>query len=308
MFSRSRTTGPPMTEPNIKSPNAWLDPANLNYTRALTLMALGAIAGLVLAAIGLFTAKGTSTLVVPPEDVALVNQQPIVRSDYLAQLSALYDTDFSHATPEQRKTVLDDMIREELFVQRGTELDVAAADPTVRTDMVSAVEQQSATDAMTQLPNDDKLLAYYQAHKERYSTEGYMQLDDLVFPKVTADAVLAQARMLPPAQAIARLGAKENSKAIGNEFYFAARVDLGDRLAGIAEGLNDGAVSGPVALPDGLHILYMTKNVKPVLLNFYNAKPKVLEDYRRDAVQRMTVHEQDFLRERANILIAKDAQ
>jgi len=184
--------GSPLTEPIRKNLSAWLDPANLNYTRALTLMVLGAIVGLVLAAIGLFTAKGTSTLVVPPEDVALVNQQPIVRSDYLAQLRALYDIDLPHATPEQRKKVLDDMIREELFVQRGTELDVAAADPAVRTDMVSAVEQQSATDAMTQLPNDDKLLAYYQAHKDRYSTEGYMHLRDLVFPRSASDAVLSQ--------------------------------------------------------------------------------------------------------------------
>src|ERR1700735_4042136 len=118
MFSRLRITGLPMTEPNRKSPNAWLDAANLNYTRALVLMAFGAVAGLVLAAIGLFTAKGTSTLVVPPEDVALVNQQPIVPSDYVAQLRTLYDTDLTHATPEQRKSVLDDMIREELFVQR----------------------------------------------------------------------------------------------------------------------------------------------------------------------------------------------
>jgi hypothetical protein len=297
-----------MTEPNRKSSNAWLDPANLNYTRALTLMALGAIAGLVLAAIGLFTAKGTSTLVVPPEDVALVNQQPIVRSDYLTQLRALYDTDLSHATPEQRKSVLNDMIREELFVQRGTELDVAAADPTVRTDMVSAVEQQSATDAMTQLPNDDKLLAFYQAHKDRYSSEGYMELHDLVFPRSATAAVLALARTLAPAQAVAQLGAKENSKAVGNEFYFAARIDLGEQLAGIAEGMENGAVSSPVALPDGSHILYMAKNAKPVLLDFYSAKPKVLEDYRRDAVARMNVHEQDFLRERANILIAKDVQ
>ena len=34
--------------------------------------------GLVIAAIGLLSAKGTTTLYVPPEDVALVNQVPIV--------------------------------------------------------------------------------------------------------------------------------------------------------------------------------------------------------------------------------------
>src|SRR5262249_44502889 len=128
-------------------PVSWRNVSVLNYRRGLVLMSLGAISGLVLAAIGLFTAKGTATLIVPPEDVALVNQQPIVRSDFLAQIQALYDVDYAHATPAQRRKVLDDMIREELFVQRGTELDVASADPTVRTAMVSSVEQQVATDA-----------------------------------------------------------------------------------------------------------------------------------------------------------------
>src|SRR5271170_5453307 len=115
------------------SQTSWRDVKQLHFPRALILMAIGAVAGLALAAYALFTAKGTSTLIVPPEDVALVNQQPIVRSDYLTQLRTLYDVDYAHATPDQRRKVLDDMIREELFVQRGTELDVASADPASRT-------------------------------------------------------------------------------------------------------------------------------------------------------------------------------
>ena len=67
------------------------DIATLHYPRALVLMSLAALLGLGLAAYGLFTAKGTSTLVVPPEDVALVNQQPMMRSDYLALLQTLYN-------------------------------------------------------------------------------------------------------------------------------------------------------------------------------------------------------------------------
>ena len=164
----------------IEVKKSWRDIAHLNYRRGLILMAAGAMLGLVIAAIGLFTAKGTSTLVVPADDVALVNQQPISRSDYLTQIRALYDTDLAHATAEQRRKVLDDMIREELFVQRGTELDVAAADPAVRSAMVSAVEQQAATDAMTSVPSDEKLLAYYTKNKAHYSTEGDLNMRDLV--------------------------------------------------------------------------------------------------------------------------------
>lgn len=290
------------------SRKSWLDPGHLNYSRGVALMAFGAIVGLVLAAIGLFTAKGTSTLSVPPEDVALVNQQPINRSDYVVLLRALYDTDMTHATPAQRRKVLEDMIREELFVQRGTELDVASADPAVRAALVSAVEQQGATDAMTQLPSDQKLLAYFYAHKDLYSSEGYMKLRDLVLPASTSSEVVAKALALNPDQAIAQLGAKDSGKVAGDEFYFAAPIHLGDKLAKIAEAMTDGTVSQPFVGKDGIHILYMAKNTKPVLLDFTTAKAKVLEDYRRDAVQSMMTHEQSFLRERANILIAKDMQ
>src|SRR5882757_3379345 len=116
--------------------------------RSFALMAAGAIVGLGLAGYSLFTARSTTTLFVPAEDVALVNQQPISRADYYAQLRSNFSTDYANATPEQRRKVLEDMIREELFVQRGNELDVATSSPEVRMALVSAVEQQSATDAM----------------------------------------------------------------------------------------------------------------------------------------------------------------
>jgi hypothetical protein len=292
----------------MKPGNAWRNISKLNYSRGLLLMGFGAVVGLVLAAVGLFTAKGTSTLIVPPEDVALVNQQPIVRSDYLAQLRTLYDVDYEHATPQQRRKVLDDMIREELFVQRGTELDVASADPATRIAMVSAVEQQAATDAMTDLPNDEKLRRYYEANKTRYSSDGYMTARDIVFAAGTAADALVAAPAMTPEQAMAKFGAKESGKLSAQEFYFAADVHIGRRLALVAEALSNGAVSAPVIMPDGTHLIYMIKNMRPVPLDFDKAKAQILADYRRDSSQRMLAHEQVFLRERANILIAKDIQ
>ena len=66
--------------------------------RSFAFMGCGALLGLLMAGYSLFTARGTSTLIVPPEDVALVNQQPISRSDYLLQLQTLYGVDLPHAT------------------------------------------------------------------------------------------------------------------------------------------------------------------------------------------------------------------
>jgi hypothetical protein len=49
-----------------------------NARRSLILCAAGALIGLGIAGLGLFTAQGTRTASVPAEDVALVNQVPIL--------------------------------------------------------------------------------------------------------------------------------------------------------------------------------------------------------------------------------------
>src|SRR3569623_418633 len=176
-----------------KPKRGWRDFTRVDDHRSIALFAVGAVIGLILAGFALFTAKGTSTLVVPPEDVALVNQQPIARSDFNLQLKALYSVDYAQTTRAQRQTVLDQMIREELFVQRGKELVVASVDPDVRVAMVSAVEQGIAADVVASKPSAEKLMAYYTAHQETYSFLGRMTLADLVFPTAQSAASASQA-------------------------------------------------------------------------------------------------------------------
>jgi len=60
--------------------------AQPNARRSLILLAIGAVIGLGIAGFGLFTAKGTTSHAVPPEAAALVNQQPLLISDYVTQL------------------------------------------------------------------------------------------------------------------------------------------------------------------------------------------------------------------------------
>jgi hypothetical protein len=143
-------------------------------------MTAGALAGLIMAGYALFTARGTSTLFVPPEDVALVNQQPISRSDFVQQLQTLYGVDLKQSTAAERRTVLNDMIREELFVQRAKELDVAAIDPDVRSAMVNAIELEIAANVITAQPTEPQLRSYYASHRERYASEGTMTMHDYV--------------------------------------------------------------------------------------------------------------------------------
>jgi hypothetical protein len=280
--------------------------------RSFLFMGGGALIGLAMAGYALFTARGTSTLIVPPEDVALVNQQPISRSDYLAQLQTLYGVDLAHATGEQRHRVLGDMIREELFVQRGKELDVAATDPDVRTSMVNAVEQEMAADAVTAQPGEAQLRAYFEAHRGRYASEGVMNLRDYVFAaddSSTAAAAAAAMRAAPPtSESLAAWHARDSRKVSDQEFYFAARLHLGDALFTTARELPDHGVSAPVRQGGEIHVLYMIENRRPVPFDFAAARDQVLTDYRNDAIGHLRTGDEAFLRKRANILIADDVK
>jgi hypothetical protein len=278
--------------------------------RSFVFMGCGALAGLLMAGYSLFTARGTSTLIVPPEDVALVNQQPISRSDFLLQLQTLYGVDLQHATAVQRRKVLDDMIREELFVQRGKELDVASTDPDVRAAMVNAVELEIAADAVTSQPTETQLRTYYDSHRARYASEGVMTLRDYVFPpgetQAAAEAVAALRSGPATPALLTRWHASESRKVADEEFYFAVKIHLGERLFDAARELPDGGVSAPVAGAYAIHVLYMVKNSKPMPFDFAAARDQVLTDYRNDAIAHLRTGDEAFLRKRANVLIAGD--
>jgi SurA N-terminal domain len=259
----------------------WRDPSQTSKARSFVLMAAGVLVGLVLAGYSLFTARSASNLIVPAEDVALVNQQPVSRADYLALLQTLYGVDLSHATQEQRRKVLDDMIREELFVQRGKELDVASADPDVRGALVNAVELEMAANAITSQPSEAALRRFFETHQDRYVSEGVMRVKDLV-------------------------NGRDSGKTKGEEFYFAAKIHLGDELFAAARDLGNGMVSKPIQLPDGIHVLHMEQNKRPVPFDFAAARGQVLSDYRNQAVDKLKMSGEAFLRKRANVLIADD--
>jgi len=292
----------------VASFNPTEQPTQAGVRRTLLIAATGAIVGLATAGFGLFTAKGTSTLMVPAEDVALVNQQPISRIDYIALLETLYSTDLAHATAAQKQHVLNDMIQEELQVQRGMELDVAAVDPQVRTAIVAAVEQQAAMPAFTDKPDERKLRAFFGAHRERYSTEGVISLYDLLFADTpTAEQAAAALRAGETVVTVLqKFKGRDTDKANGEDFYFAAKIHLGDVLFAAAQKLAGGTVSDPIPTEEGAHVLAVAKNVPPVPLSYDAIRARVADDYREDAAAKLQANNREFLRKRANILISGD--
>lgn len=276
--------------------------------RSLILCGIGAVIGLAIAGVGLFTAQGTRTASIPPEDAAIVNNVPVLRADLIQQVGALYSISFSKATPAQRRKVLEDMIREELYVQRGIEIGLPNDDIDVRTALVAASEGQVAQDAMTAKPADQELRDWYAKHVADYASEGLMTLHEYVLPTGASNAQAAVAGLRSGASP-ASLGLKSTGRVDdGEEYYFAAQAHLGDAIFRAARKLKDGEVSAPIAMPDGIHIVQMVKNTAPVPTPYEQVVDRVTQDFLNAKVQRLQDGNSRFLRKRADIKIASDLQ
>ena len=155
--------------------------------RALVLLALGAMAGLLLAGWGLFNSAPAHR--VPPHAVALVNGRPILRTDFRAQVEVLQSEPFDKTTAAQRREVLQSMIEEELFVQRGLEVGLPDSDPDVRSALAGAVRLQASADVRATALDETALRRWFGAHAQRYCTDF-----DAVRSRVSLDARREQQR------------------------------------------------------------------------------------------------------------------
>ena len=283
---------------NIRQPNP---------RRSLIFCSIGAVTGLLVAGFGLFTAQGTRTFVVPPEDAATVNGVPILRADVIGQLQALDDVSLSEATPAQKRKVLNDMIREELYTQRGVELGLPTDDTDVRQALVAGTEAVVAQDALTSRPSEAELHAWYDAHQDTYSSEGQMTVQDFRLPPDQATGADKIVMALRSGSTPALLNLKSSERTGDDaQFYFAAKIHLGEALFAAARKLKDGGVSDPVIRPDGVHILVMQHNQLPLPTSYQDAQDRVLRDYLQAKVARLQAGNERFLHRRADIKIAGD--
>jgi parvulin-like peptidyl-prolyl isomerase len=300
------------------------DWSSANARRSMIMLAAAALLGLAIAGYGLFTAKGTRSRSVPPEAVALVNQRPILRSDFVTQAEVQYSKPFAELTLEQRVQTLEDMIAEELRMQRGLEIDLSSYDPDVRAALVAGVELEVAADTLARQPTDAELRAWYEANRSRYSSEGMLKLRDFI---VTEDSNRNRAEALaaaktavaalrggtPLASVILRYRLKDSGVFVNNGkadtediFEFAAAAKLKPWLYEALQPLNSGDISDPVEMDDGVHLLYVGDRRRAVAQGFEAAANQVWNDYKAAVQARVNRGNVQYLRRRADLLVAPD--
>ena len=303
----------------------FFDLSKPHVRRSMALLALGALLGLAIAGFGLFTAKGTRSRSVPPEDLALVNNRPILRSDFMTQVQTEFAIPFAESLPEQRAKVLKDMVAEELQVQRGLEIDLPSFDPDVRNALVAGVQLEVTADVMAQQPTDQELRAYYEAHQDRYVGEGVLRMRDLVARSGGAatskqamsnaqQAVTALRAAMPVEQAVQRYRLEDSGALMaaghvdsGEIFEFAARAKLAREIYAAVAALQGGQVSEPIRQSDGVHVIVMLEHRMPVREDYATAADRVWTDYKNEAQARVREANVRYLRSRADILLSPEA-
>ncbi len=292
--------------------------SEVNPRRSLILFAIGASLGLMIAGFGLFTAAGTKISGVPPEDVALINSRHILRSDFITQVQIETALPFDKTTRDQRQKVLNEMIDEELLVQRGLEVDLAASDPDVRMAEVNGVQLQVDADVLAQQPSDQQLETYYNAHKDKYAAEGIMALRDLVIkPDDNTTADQAKDKALKAAAAYrkgdtgddvaATYSLKDSGKLDrGDLFDFAVRIKLSPGLYAAAAKLSNHQASDVIEENGEFHVLLMDKRQAPPERSFADARDAVLQDFKKDEQTRVENANLSYLKSKADIQLSPE--
>jgi parvulin-like peptidyl-prolyl isomerase len=294
-----------------------LDVSRPDARRSMVFLATGALIGLLIAGYGLFTAKGTRSHAVPAEAVALINGRPILRSDFMTQVQTQFATPFAQSTREQRRKVLQDMLAEELQVQRGLEIDLPSFDPDVRTALVAGVELEVSADVLAQQPSESQLRDYYTAHEGQYVSDGRVRMRDLIIRGREQDAQQAVAALRAGTaleQVMQRYELADSGRLLdsghvdtGEIFEFAARARLSPEVYAAAVSLQGGQISDPIQLSDGIHVVVMLEHRMPVLQDYATVADKVWGDYKSEAQRQVQEANMSYLRGRADILLASDA-
>jgi len=297
----------------------WSAAAARGPGRPVVLATCAAVIGLAAAGLGVLHPVQRELAAVPPGDAALVNQEPVLMSDFISETEQASGVPFAQTTPAERAAVLHRMIDEELMVQRSLALDLPEQDTDVRTALSDGVTALVTAPVLSEHPTDDQLRAFYTAHRANYATQGSMAVTDLVLHIggfENADQSPDQA-MADAAQAVYELrsGAgiefakqhfafADTGRVNGEEPDFAARLHLGPKLYAAAGKLSDGEVSEPVQDSDGVHVLVMQHRQAPVFTDYDGVRNNVYTDY--VAAQKAQAKQDNlkFLRRNAQILVA----
>jgi parvulin-like peptidyl-prolyl isomerase len=276
--------------------------------RARLLLALGAAAGLAVAAASLVRVPGGPTL--GKDVVARVNGIPVRTDDYLRALGAVATDRRAPLTDADKRRILDRLIDEELLVQRGLALGLARRDRTLRAQLAAATIDLLAT--TTAEPTVAELRAFYDEHRGYFVAPERIRARQVLVRVAGGSETAAAARAEEAAQRLRRGEAFAAVRtAVGDEEVAPLpdallppeklREYVGETAAAAALRAPAGGVTDPVRTSMGFHVLVVVERTDAVVRPYDEVADLVRSEWRRredDAALRASL---DALRGAADV-------
>jgi hypothetical protein len=286
--------------------------------RTAILLALGAAAGLGLAATGLLSSAPPDPEALPEGAVARVNEVLIPGEDFERLVAGLESDSKGPIDEADRRHVLDRMIDEELLVQRALDLGLARLDRRVRADLTSALIASIVADSEDREPSADELLDFYEENRDFFRLPGRLRVRQIFF-RVGAPGEAAAAR---------ERAERARSRLLEGEPWSAVRADLGDEeISPVPDallpptklreylgptalrsvlGLSAGELSQPVRSGVGVHLIQLVEREEPRTPSFEAALPQLRSEWRRRQGDLALRRYLDDLRDQALVVTRPD--
>jgi parvulin-like peptidyl-prolyl isomerase len=298
-----------------KEPRASNEPQASNERRAGWLLALGAAAGLGVAAAHLMVAPGLGRKL--PEGAVAKVEGAIIRGDtYHRLVAALASDRRSPLTDADRQRVLDRLIEEELLVQHAVALGLLDTDRRVRADLVSAVLASINAGTDGYAPEPDEIEEFYALNRAYFAKPTRVQVRH-VFVARGNDPETGRARAQRAAE---RLRAGESiervRRELGDEVLAPVpdtplppaklREYLGPSALKTALALPPSGVSDPVETPQGFHVLLLVARSDSEARPLESVRPQVITEMKRREGDRRLRERLDELRSDANVVVTAE--
>ena len=272
-----------------------------NNKADLRLLALGALAGLVVAGIGILQQE-TQIDTLPENAVARVNDVLIGRDIFDRAISR--STNYAGQPVDgDEAMLLQRLIDEELLIQRGVELGMTQSDAVVRQAMIESLIASVTAEADAASPTDEELAQYLADNPERFS----------YISKVSAEAWQTDDESVAQ-EFVAALRANNIVTTNGD---VQAMPDLPADLMTLeilSTYLGPGITAAAAEMPEGGSAVFARRGrwlivringkERSTLTDLDAIRNRVLVDYRRNLADTMLRNYVDGLRRRADISVA----
>jgi hypothetical protein len=221
--------------------------------------------------------------------------QIVVSAPKIEQLAAVFAKTWQRPpTSQELKNLIDDYVREEIYVREALALHLDEDDTVIRRRLRQKMEFLSAAEAEAASPSDDELDAYLKENPRRFEIEPMLAFQQIFLsPERHGDKIEQDAGFILE---VLRTNPDSNWAVLGDPTLLPAALPLTDKTsigqifgADFVEALDEaepGKWSDPIASTFGLHLVRITERMPGRMPALHEVRDAVLREWTNDRRQR----------------------